>query len=100
MADALNVKNARQLATFVREEDLDELTEFKKELQAKADQAREDGRVYLLQQYIRLISILAPEIKRIEDRFARESLASLRKDEKRLKEELKAQRGSGDADEA
>ncbi|HTI15580.1 MAG TPA: hypothetical protein VL461_13610 [Dictyobacter sp.] len=93
-----DIRNAKQLATFIREEDLDDLGSIKRDLEAKAHQAREDGRVYLLQQYTRLLAIIGPEIKRVERRFERENLAYLRKEGKRLKEELKAQ--SGPADEA
>ncbi|GCE04784.1 hypothetical protein [Dictyobacter aurantiacus] len=92
MADELSVKNAAQLATFVREEDLEDLEKLSKDLEDMAHKAREDGRIYLLQQYIRLTAIINPEIDRIKRRFQRENLAFLRKEEKRLKKEAKGKR--------
>jgi hypothetical protein len=92
MADAIkNVKDAKNLATFIREEDLDDLEELSKQITDLADKATQDGRIYLLQQYIRLSAVIRPEIKRVKDRFDRESIASLRKEEKRLKAARKAE---------
>ncbi|GCE04241.1 hypothetical protein [Dictyobacter aurantiacus] len=95
MADELSVKNAAQLATFVREEDLEDLEKLSKDLEDYAHKAREDGRIYLLQQYTRLMAIVDPEIDRVKKRFKRENLAFLRKEEKRLKKERKTQKDSG-----
>ena len=93
MADTIkNVKDAKQLASFVREEDLDDLKELSKQITDLADKATQDGRIYLLQQYIRLSAIIRPEISRVERRFERETLAGLRKEEKRLKDERKAEK--------
>lgn len=90
MANNLDVKNARQLATFVREEDLEDLEQLSKQLEDLAHKSREDGRIYLLQQYTRLMAIVDPEIDRVKKRFKRENLAFLRKEEKRLKAEKRA----------
>lgn len=90
MANNINIKNSAKLATFVREEDLEDLEKFSKDLEDYAHKAREDGRIYLLQQYIRLSAIINPEIDRIKRRFQRENLAYLRKEEKRLKAEHRA----------
>lgn len=92
MADDLDIKNAAQLATFVREEDLEDMEKFSQEIADLAHKAREDGRIYLLQQYIRLSAIINPEIDRIKRRFQRENLAYLRKEEKRLKKEVKTRK--------
>lgn len=91
MADT-DIRNAKQLATFVREEDVDDLEKLSKQLEDMAHQAREDGRVYLLQQYTRLIAVVDPEIDRVKKRFKRENMAFLRKEEKRLKEERRKQK--------
>ncbi|GER87590.1 hypothetical protein KDW_17520 [Dictyobacter vulcani] len=95
MADELSVKNAAQLATFVREEDLEDMEKLSKDLEDYAHKARQDGRIYLLQQYIRLTAIINPEIDRIKRRFQRENLAFLRKEEKRLKKEAKDKKEGG-----
>ena len=100
MADAIkNVKDAKNLATFIREEDLEDLQELSKQITDLADKATQDGRIYLLQQYIRLSAIIRPEIKRVKDRFDREGIASLRKEEKRLKAERKAEMDAQSNDE-
>ncbi|GCE26413.1 hypothetical protein KDA_18970 [Dictyobacter alpinus] len=94
MADELSAKNAAQLATFVREEDLEDLEQLSKQLEDYAHKARQDGRIYLLQQYTMLMATVDPEIDRIKKRFKRENLAYLRKEEKRLKKEAKGKQGT------
>src|SRR5260370_21116827 len=83
-------ENARAVAAMVREEDLQELEALHSELVNRVDQARSDGRVYLMSQYVRLIALVSPDIDRVQRRFKRETLASLRKDHKTLKEQRKA----------
>jgi hypothetical protein len=93
MANTTNdIRNAKQLASFVREEDLEDMDKLRVQIEDLAHQARQDGRVYLLAQYTRLLATVNPEIDRIKKRFQRENLAFLRKEEKRLKEEIKSQR--------
>jgi hypothetical protein len=77
-------------ATFIREEDLDDLEALLRDLQDRVDKAREDGRIYLMSQYVRLVAMVSPEIDRIQRRFKRESLAAMRREHKRLKLEVKA----------
>lgn len=74
-------------ASLVREEDLEDLEALKRDLLGRVDKAREDGRIYLMSQYTRLVALVSPEIKRIRDRFDRETLASVRKEYKLLKAE-------------
>jgi stage V sporulation protein SpoVS len=83
-------ENARAAASVIREEDLAELEALHSELVKRVDQARADGRVYLMGQYVRLVSLISPEIKRVQARFKRETLAALRKEHKALKEEQKS----------
>lgn len=82
-------EEARIAASMVREEDLEELEALHSELVKRVDQARSDGRVYLMGQYVRLVALVSPEIKRVQARFKRETLAALRKDHKALKEQRK-----------
>ena len=82
-------ENARAVAAMVREEDLQELEALHSELVKRVDQARSDGRLYLMGQYVRLVALVSPEIKRVQARFKRETLAALRKDHKELKLTLK-----------
>jgi DNA-binding GntR family transcriptional regulator len=82
--------NVRALASMVREEDLAELEALHSELVKRVDQARSDGRIYLMSQYVRLIALVSPEIDRVQRRFKRETLAALRKDHKAFKEQSRA----------
>lgn len=76
--------DARAVAGMVREEDLQELEALHSDLVKKVDQARTDGRIYLMAQYVRMIALISPEIDRVQRRFKRETLATLRKDHKEL----------------
>ena len=82
--------DARAAAAMVREEDLDELEALHSDLVKRVDQARADGRIYLMSQYVRLIALVSPEIDRVQRRFKRETLATLRRDHKALKEATRA----------
>ncbi len=77
-------ESARAAASMIREEDLEDLEKMHKELIAKVDQARSDGRIYLMSQYVRLVALISPEVDRVQRRFKRETLAALRKDHKEL----------------
>ena len=87
---------ARAHLAMVREEDLDDLEALKRDLLARGDKARQDGRVYLMSQYTRLVALVSPEIKRIRDRFDRETLAAVRKEEAELKKAARAKSEQGD----
>lgn len=91
MATASDIKT---MASMIREEDLEALEGLRRKLQEECDQARSDGRVYLMQQYIRLIAVVSPEIDRVQRRFKRESLAELRKAHADLKAQHRTQNGS------
>jgi hypothetical protein len=82
-------EQARASAAVVREEDLEELENLHSDLIKRIDQARADGRLYLMGQYTRLIALVSPEIDRVQRRFKRETLASFRKEHKRMKLEAK-----------
>ena len=70
------------------------VADLRRDLQEKADKAREDGRIFMMQEYIRLIASVNPQIKKIRSRFDREALASFRKEHKGLK---KAAKGAQEA---
>jgi hypothetical protein len=93
MATNTNVTGA-QLASMVREEDLEDLEKLLKDLEDSAHKAKDDGRIYMAQQYIVLVANVNSEVHRIRARFKREAIASLRKDTKRLKEEARANAGT------
>lgn len=80
-----NGKDGRSIAWSIRDEDLQELEDLKRDLLDKADKAREAGSLFMMTQYTRLVGLVTPEIKRIRDRFDRETLAGIRKEEKALK---------------
>jgi len=88
-------ENARLVASFVDENDLEELETLHKDLLARVDQARADGRIFMMGQYTRLVALVSPEIDRIQKRFKRETLAAIRKDHKTLKLEAKAAAQNG-----
>jgi len=78
-------ENARIVAAMVRPEDLEELEALHSDLLKRVDQAREDGRLFMMGQYVRLVALVGPEIKRIHARFQRETLAMHRSTYKDLK---------------
>jgi len=82
-------ENARLVASVVDENDLEELEALHKDLLNRVDQARADGRIFMMGQYTRLVALVSPEIDRIQKRFKRETLAAIRKDHKLLKKEAK-----------
>lgn len=88
-------ENARILAGMVRDEDLEELQSLYNELMSRIGKAHDDGRLFMAGQYVRLVALIGPEIKRIQARFQRETLAAHRKEHKALK--LAAKNGAQDA---
>jgi len=83
-----------QLASMVREEDLEDLEKLLKDLEDSAHKAKDDGRIYMAQQYIVLVANVNAEVHRIRARFKREAIASLRKETKRIKDEQRANAGA------
>ena len=76
MATTPTPDTLKAAANLVREEDLGDLEDLLRELQGRVDKAREDGRIYLMSQYVRLVALVSPEIDRIQRRFKRETLAA------------------------
>lgn len=76
-------------ASLVQEEDLAELESVLKTLRDGYDEAEKNGRLFLMSQYIMLIGVIQPEVARIQRRFHRESIASLRRQHKLLKLEAR-----------
>ncbi len=89
-----NAKDTRTMAAMVREEDLEELKELQGDLQNRIDKASEDGRVFMMQQYVVLYALVTTEVKRIQARFHRETTAANRRAAKELKVSRKEQRES------
>jgi len=85
MAKKPTQADIKSATAFVREEDLQDLEALRRDLMDRCDHARGEGRVYLMAQYTRLLALVMPEIKRIRDRFDRETLAAIRKEHKHLK---------------
>jgi hypothetical protein len=84
-----NSKAFRDAAKVIREEDLEDMEQFQRDLEAKIDQAYEDGRTYMMSQYVKILAGVKSEVKRVRDRFDRESLAAHRKAHRTLKEQTK-----------
>jgi hypothetical protein len=83
-------ENAKVVASMVTDDDLQELRDLHTDLQKRIDQARADGRLFMMSQYVRLLALVTPEVDRIQKRFNRETLAMHRKVHKNLKLEAKA----------
>jgi hypothetical protein len=79
-------ENGRIVASIITESDLEELEALHHELLDRVDKAQTDGRLFMMGQYVRLIGLVSPEIDRIQRRFKRETLASVRRQHKDLKE--------------
>src|SRR5258708_15433454 len=82
-------QNGKALAWTVREEDLEDMEALKRDLIGKATTAQEDGRLFIASQFTQLVAVISPEIKRIRDRFDREQLSGIRKEQKELKLQAK-----------
>ena len=87
-----NAKDTRAMVAMVREEDLEELKELQDELQNRIDKKSEDGRVFMMQQYVQLYALVTADVKRIQARFHRETTAANRRAAKELKESKKGER--------
>jgi hypothetical protein len=72
-------------ASIIREEDLEDMTALENEITDRVDKAREDGRAYMMAQYVKILAGVRSETKRIRDRFNRESIANMRKEHKELR---------------
>jgi hypothetical protein len=85
--------NGKSLAWSIREEDLDDLEKMRGELLGRAQDSLTDGRLFMSSFYTKLAATVAPEIKRIRDRFDRESLAATRRElkDRKVEERAKAQ---------
>ena len=82
-------ENGRIVASIITESDLEELQNLHSELLSRVDQAKTDGRLFMMGQYVRMIALVSPEIDRIQRRFKRETLAAVRKEHKGLKAEAR-----------
>jgi len=89
-------KDGKSLAWTIRDEDLSELEDLKRDLLERGSKARNDGALYLSAQYTRLVALVSPEIKRIRARFDRETLAAVRKEEAALKLEARLAKQAAD----
>jgi hypothetical protein len=74
-----------QISAMVQEEDLEELQNLKSDLQKKVDEAHQNGRVYMMQQYTLILAKVTAEVRKVRDRFDREILAGNRRAHKELK---------------
>ncbi len=100
MATSSNIVNlnGKQMAMAPREEDLADLEAMRRDMQNRIDEARDNGRIFMMQEYVQILAHLTSKINRIQARFNRETLASMRKDHRNLKAEARA--ALADADEA
>ena len=63
------------------------MEEFHRKLQERIDQARNDGCLYIMGQWVRVQALISVEIDRVQRRFKREVVATNRKEHQRLKRE-------------
>lgn len=97
MANSITNASGTQMAMAPREEDLHDLENLLRTLQGEVDKARDEGRIFMMQEYVRLVALVSPEIDRIQRRFKRETLASMRREHADLKAQAKAERASTNA---
>jgi hypothetical protein len=72
-------------ATVVREEDLQDLESLQHEIEDKIQKAHDDGRAFMMAQYVTILAMVKSEVGRITRRFDRESLAGHRNAARELK---------------
>lgn len=84
-----NATNGKTLAWSITEDDLNDLETMRGDLLAKANQAQQNGRLFMATFYTQIAATVGPEVKRIRDRFDREALASARKELRALKLEAR-----------
>ena len=77
--------NKSQVASMVQEEDLEELQELRRLLQERVDSAHNNGRIYMMSQYVTILAKVTAEIRKVRDRFDREIIAGNRRMHKELK---------------
>jgi len=82
---ANNATTLKGAASIIREEDLEDMEQFQRDLEDKISQAHDDGRSYMMAQYVRLLATVKIEVKRIRNRFDRESLANHRRAQRELR---------------
>ncbi len=94
MAKDTSTNGTGKLAGIVTENDLEELEQLLVELRKRTLEAHDNGRIFMLGQYTQLVAVVQPQVKKLRDRFDRESLAGFRKAHKMLKD---AESGDEDA---
>lgn len=77
-------------ASIITEEDLEDMEHIQRDLEDKIMKAHEDGRAFMMAQYVRLLATVKSEVKRIRNRFDRDSLAAHRLAHRALKAASKA----------
>ncbi len=77
--------NGKTMSMAPTEADLADLEKLLRSLQEDVDKARDDGRIFMMQEYVRLVALVSPEINRIQARFKREILAESRKEQADMK---------------
>lgn len=88
--------NGKQLAMAPIEEDLKDLEDLRRDMQNRVDQARNDGRIFMMQEYVQILAHLSTKINKIQARFQRETIAGMRKDHKDLKAQFRATKADED----
>jgi F0F1-type ATP synthase epsilon subunit len=82
-------ENTKSAAAIVREEDLSDLQGFQSHVEEKIATARDEGRIYMMQQYVRILAGVTSEVKKISARFERERMASHNNELKTMKKAKK-----------
>lgn len=84
------IVNGRELALAPTEHDLEDLDALRQDMSGRIDKAREDGRLYMMNEYVLLLSQVTSKINKIQARFNRDTLASMRKEHADLRAEARA----------
>jgi hypothetical protein len=72
------------------EQDIEPVEELLRTLKGKAREAHTAGNALLLSFYVDLIKVVSPRVNRLHARVERETLASIRKEHKTLKQHGRA----------
>ena len=82
--------NGKTITLAPVEQDLTDLEDLRRDMQGRVDQARDDGRVFMMQEYVILLSSVTSKINKIQARFNREMLADMRRGHSDLRAEVRA----------
>lgn len=89
--------NGKQITVAPIEQDLTDLENLRRDMQTHVDEAHNDGRVFMMQEYVLLLAQITSTINKVQARFNREMLADMRRTHKDLRAEVRAAQADANA---